>query len=121
MFDEKKRLQLLRAYNALPDLERAVCRFLSVIYTPVALTNLTHCLNASPIETPTGRQWNAQRDVLPLLEHWRSAGLIDTVRERKTDYWYLDRLLAEALTREALALGAISPKLNLTRKLPAVP
>ena len=106
MFDEKKRLQLLRAYNALPDLERAVCRFLSVIYTPVALTNLTHCLNASPIETPTGRQWNAQRDVLPLLERWRSAGLVDTVRERKTDYWYLDRLLAEPLTREALALGA---------------
>lgn len=109
LFDERRRAELLQQYDALPDLERAVCRLLAVVYVPAALTTLTKCLNASALRTPRGTRWNAKVHVAPLLERWRSAGLIDAVRDRKTDQWYLDRLLAEPLAREALALGEFRP------------
>lgn len=105
MFDEEKRSRLLESYRALPDLERKLCRFLAVLYVPVAVSNLTKCLNASAIHTPLGIQWGVKVSILPFLERWRDAGLTDTVPVRNTVYWYLDRLLAEPLAREALALG----------------
>ena len=105
VFDEEKRSRLLAAYRALPDLERRLCRFLAVLYVPVAVSNLMKCLNASAIYTPLGIQWGAKVSILPFLERWRDAGLTDTVPVRNTVYWYLDRLLAEPLAREALALG----------------
>ena len=49
MFDEEKRSRLLAAYRALPDLERRLCRFLAVLYVPVAVSNLMKCLNAFAI------------------------------------------------------------------------
>ncbi len=105
MFDEERRSRLLAAYRALPDLERRLCRFLAVLYVPTAVSNLMKCLNASAIYTPLGIQWGAKVSILPFLERWRDAGLTDTVPVRNTVYWYLDRLLAEPLAREALALG----------------
>ncbi len=109
LFDERRRAELLQKYDALPDPERELLRFLAVVYIPVAVTNLTKCLNASELRTPRGIQWSAKVHIAPLLERWRHAGLIDAVQERKTLYWYLDRLLAEPLAREALALGEFRP------------
>ena len=86
LFDERRRAELLQKYDALPDPERELLRFLAVVYIPVAVTNLTKCLNASELRTPRGIQWSAKVHLTPLLERWRHAGLIDAVQERKTLY-----------------------------------
>ena len=97
LFDERRRAELLKKYDALPETERKLCRFLAVVYVPTAVTNLTKCLNASDIRTPGGIQWSAKAHVGPFLERWRQAGLADCVSERRTNCWYVDRLLAEPL------------------------
>ena len=109
LFDERRRAELLKKYDALPETERKLCRFLAVVYVPTAVTNLTKCLNASDIRTPGGIQWSAKAHVGPFLERWRQAGLADCVSERRTNCWYVDRLLAEPLAREARALGEFEP------------
>ena len=83
LFDERRRAELLQRYDALPDLERAVCRLLAVVYIPVASNPLAQCLNASALRTPRGVQWNAKVHVVPLLERWQRAGLVDVVLNRK--------------------------------------
>ena len=34
LFDERRRAELLKKYDALPETERKLCRFLAVVYVP---------------------------------------------------------------------------------------
>jgi superfamily II DNA or RNA helicase len=90
----------------MPPEERAAYRALSVSFVPVGLTLFTALLNGANIDVPGSlRKWNAQRDVMPMLERWARKGLIGKTTSGRGDRWACARLMLEVASRIALEQG----------------
>ncbi|GHV35502.1 SWF/SNF family helicase [Synergistales bacterium] len=115
LFDEGKRKKLLDIYRGLSEDERAAYRVLSVIYTPMPVTNIANVMRAVGSRYPWGK-WALKRWG-ELLDEWLRKNIVERVIPNRHEAWRCHPLLVEIATRESLDRGEFDTINNAAKNI----